>query len=134
MTRTRFLAGVVLSASLSLPGTVLAQAPAFDAAGLAAACGAGSCVSTVKRIIAQLKQTMTPAQVNAQLAIIANVVIQVAKENPAAAVEIAAALREVSAGSTDPGQIAAILQVAELVAGGGAPGLDIGTAVAGSPA
>jgi hypothetical protein len=132
MTPRGFLAAVALTASTALPVPALAQAAAFDVGQLAAACGAGSCASAVATILAQLKLRLTPAQLNEQLAIIANIAIQAAKDNPGAAADIAVALNRIAAESTDPGQIAAIQQVAQLVASGGAAGVDIGTPVAGS--
>lgn len=125
-------AAASLAAVTAFPVPAFAQAAAFDAAQISAACATSACGDVVSGLIRKLQLTLSPAELNAQLAILASIVIQAAKDNPAIAQHAGLALKLLAAASTDAAQGAAIQRVASIVGSGGAGGLDIGTPVAGS--
>lgn len=131
-----FAAAYLLSVSAVSP--VLAQAaPTVDRANIAAVCAASAsqCDVLIAREIARLKAAgLTAAELGTELAVVAAAVVEAAKASPALQASLGKTLSTVAAAAPSSAQAASIEKVASVVSSGGASGVDIVTAIGGSPA
>lgn len=120
--RTKIGTALVVSFTLGFPMASFAQTPAVDTANIAAECGksAALCKAAVEQAIAALQALgLTPAQLNAQLGVLAGAALSGARNLPAAEkLSLAGVLTVISSASSDPTQIAALNNLASDLASG----------------
>jgi hypothetical protein len=122
---------------ISVSSAAAQAATTVDRANIAAVCAASSsqCQALIAREIARLKAAgLTAAELGTELAVVAAGLVDAAKSNPSLQASLGNALNTVAAAAPSPAQAASIAEVAEVVGGGGASGVDITTAIGGSPA
>jgi hypothetical protein len=117
-------------------GAVRAQALPPELAEAEAACRIGDCYTAVTAVAERLRrQAASPEEVNSLLALLAAMLFEWAKEADAAGLQ---ALAEAMAGlapySTDPRQIRAFQEIAEVIRRGDAVLYDLSAPFAASPA
>lgn len=112
MLNKTFFAGAILSSGVFFAAPSIAQTAVFDADAVRAACATSSqsCLTAVQTALAAVRQAgLSPAQVNAQLGVIAGTALAAAAAlPPAERAGLGGALREIAAVSTNAEQIASL--------------------------
>jgi len=119
----------------AMVGTGWAQAAYFDADAVTRDCQRGQCKVALENVLANLAARSLPAEeMNSQIALLAAVLIELAKAGGSAiSADTADALVMLASYSTDPGQQAALQQVALAVSRGEVGLFDTATPYAVSP-
>lgn len=117
---TKFALISVLGLGVTLPAN--AQTPAFDTALVSTGCAA-SCANAAQTALAQISASgVAGAAYDAQIALLASLLYSLAQNGQATGAEVAAALRDVAAASTNPAQQSAIMEAATRAEAGQATG------------
>lgn len=117
MKYTKF--AILTALALGIAAPAQAAAPLFDSAAIGTACAAAGCATATNAAIALVAASgLTGAAYDEQIALLASLLYTLAQSGQAPTAELAAALRLVAAGSTDPAQQATILEAAATVEAG----------------
>lgn len=114
MTRlTLKLAAVVAAAAITITAPAVAQTAAFSVSAITTGCNGGGCAGAVDAAIAAIEASdLSESEKNAQLGLLAAVLVNVAKTNPKVRQDVAQAMTDVAEASSDPEQQATIASVA----------------------